>query len=143
MKKTLTLRADAPMKILPLFSRDKGLRAFFLVLLGVFLSINAVGQRHHERYDGPLPDFEGTGKLLLIGIVLLAVGFFVVTSSNPDKKGGSTFSILGMLILFGGLLCVLPLLLYVERIANAILGVVLILGLILIGGFLVWNWISK
>lgn len=102
----------------------------------------AFAQRFRERYNGPLPDIDEAGEYLLIGLILIFIGWLIVKSINSDKNIGVTIGCLGQLMIGAGLFCMLPILLYIERVVNSIIGIVFIGIIILVVVVLIWNWLT-
>lgn len=97
-----------------------------ITTLYIFLPALSFARRGYKPYDGPIPGLEEAGSYLLIGLLLLLIGWFIVGKTNS-----SFISSLGMLIIFMGILCLLPALAYVQA------GIVII-SIVLGVGWVIW-----
>jgi hypothetical protein len=98
----------------------------FLYLIKIF---HVFGQRSYERYKGPLPSSEVIKESLTYGIPILLIGFFVIKALSKAKDSNTTtnFGCLGMLMVAGGILCLYPLLIWIETIVNVLLGIAILI----------------
>jgi hypothetical protein len=58
------------------------LKTITVLLYLLILPSSLLGQRHYERYKGDLPNFDDTGKLLLVGLVLIVIGRLLIINSG-------------------------------------------------------------
>lgn len=86
------------------------------------------GAYRTEDQNIKLPSLEFTGKLLIVAIVLIGLGWIISKASEkPNGGGGSSF---GGILIIGGIICVIPCLAWIQAIGTSIYIIVIVLGII-------------
>ena len=82
--------------------------------------------RFPDNYDIGLPGGNEVGIGLVIGLIAIPIGFLICKASSD--KDGSVFGCLGVLLIIGGIIALLPLLAWVCALGSAlyVIGIVVV-----------------
>ena len=86
------------------------------------------GSYHPEDSQIGLPDLDFTGKALIIGVVLFAIGWII--SRNTKQENGEKGSLYGGCLIAIGFCCAIPALAWVQTIGATIYIVFIIIAVI-------------
>ena len=98
--------------------------ALFLIANLIAYAKDYSGYRYYDYPDIGLPNGSEVGTGILIAIIAIPIGYLILNIS-PSKHGEeNTFGgCIGTIFIFGGLICLLPLVAWLCVIGNIIFGI--------------------